>query len=177
VQGEREMVEDCRDLGRFVLGIPPMPAGVPQVSVEFLVDANGVLRVSAVEKRSGRTATLQVIPSHGLTRDEVERIELESFDHAVEDMTRHRVVDLIANSKLDLKWIGEKLDRFGDELPQAEAASLRAQMEALSAMVEAARADWRAVDADAMHRAKEDLAHASVRLQEIAITASLRQSQ
>lgn len=177
VQGEREMVEDCRDLGRFVLGIPPMPAGIPQVSVEFLVDANGVLRVSAVERRSGRTATLQVIPSHGLTREEVERIERESFEHAVEDMTRHRVVDLIANSALDLKWIGEKLDRYGDELPKAEAASLRAQMGDLSAMVERARADWRAVDADAMHRVKEDLAHASVRLQEIAITASLRESE
>lgn len=174
VQGEREMVEDCRDLGRFVLGIPPMPAGVPKVSVEFLVDANGVLRVSAVEQRSGRRATLQVIPSHGLTRQEVERIERDSFEHARDDMARHRVVDLVANCSLDLKWIGEQLERFAGELPAEQADSLRTQMEQLTAMVRAADADWRSVDADAMHRAKEQLAHASVRLQEIAIAASLR---
>ena len=79
LQGEREMAEDCRLLGEFHLrNIPRMPAGVPQLEVEFLVDANGVLNVSAIEKRSGVAATLQVIPNHGLTKDEVDRIEAES---------------------------------------------------------------------------------------------------
>src|SRR5262249_28107271 len=99
VQGEREMAADCRSLGVFHLrGIPPMPAGIPQVEVEFLVDANGVLNVSAHERRSGRRAALQVVPNHGLTREEVERMEADSVAHAREDMTRHRIVDLIANS-------------------------------------------------------------------------------
>ncbi len=111
------MVEDCRSLGVFHLGgLPPMPAGMPQVQVTFLVDANGVLNVSAVEKRTGKRASLQVVPNHGLTKDEVERIESESLTHAREDMTRHRVVDLIANGKLDLKWIGEQLSRHGAKL-------------------------------------------------------------
>ncbi|MEL7483815.1 MAG: Hsp70 family protein, partial [Planctomycetota bacterium] len=106
-QGEREMAEDCRLLGEFHLaGLPPMPAGIPQLEVAFLVDASGVLNVTAHEKRSGKRAQLQVVPNHGLTRDEVDAIERDSLTHAREDMTHHRVVDLIVNSKLDLKWIG-----------------------------------------------------------------------
>src|SRR5690606_31530509 len=96
VQGEREMAADCRSLGEFHLrGLPPMPAGVPQLEVAFNVDANGVLDVTAHERRSGKRASLQVIPNHGLTRDEVDRMEAEGFEHARADMQQHRVVDLI----------------------------------------------------------------------------------
>ena len=175
VQGEREMVEDCRSLGVFELaGIPPMPAGIPQLEVEFLVDANGVLLVSAHECRSGKRASLQVVPNHGLTRDEVERIESESLLHAREDMTRHRVVDLITNSALDLKWIGERFERFGSELDESGRADLRARIGALREMVAKARADWRSVDPNVFYSAKDALDRASVRLQEISISASLR---
>ncbi|MCK6477237.1 MAG: Hsp70 family protein [Phycisphaerales bacterium] len=175
LQGEREMVDDCRSLGVFhVRGIPPMPAGIPQLQVEFLVDSNGVLSVSAVEKRSGRRAAVQVIPNHGLTRDEVERIERESVVHAREDMQRHRVVDLIVNCKLDLKWIGERLERLKDQVEPAYGQRLRGGMAALSAMVQAAEADWRAVDANLMHELKEQLDRESIRLQELSIAESLR---
>ncbi|GIK20503.1 MAG: molecular chaperone DnaK [Leptolyngbya sp. PLA2] len=175
VQGEREMAADCRTLGEFHLrGIPPMPAGVPQVEVEFLIDANGVLTVRAVERRSGRRASLQVVPNHGLSAEEVDRIERESFAHAREDMTRHRIVDLVANSRLDLKWIGERLERHRAELDPAYAASLGRIADALRSLVEAADADWRSVDPNALHAAKEALDRESVRLQEIAIAASLR---
>lgn len=178
VQGEREMAADCRSLGVFELrGIPPMPAGIPQVEVRFAVDANGVLSVSATEKRSGKRAGIQIVPNHGLTRDEVERMERESFEHAREDMTRHRVVDLVTNAKLDLKWIGERLERFGAELDAADAATLRERMATLRAFVEAGETDWRRVDANAFHHAKEELDRASVRLQEIGIAASLRAEQ
>ena len=176
VQGEREMAADCRSLGVFELtGIPPMPAGIPQLEVEFLVDANGVLRVSAHERRSGKRAGLQVVPGHGLTREEVERIERESFEHAREDMTRHRVVDLITNSRLDLKWIGERFERFGDRLDDEARRELEARIEALREMVRRAEADWASVDANAFHAAKEALDRASVRLQEISIRESLRE--
>lgn len=175
LQGEREMAADCRSLGVFELGgIPPMPAGVPQVEVEFLVDANGVLRVSARERRSGKRASLQVVPNHGLTREEVERIEAESFAHAREDMTRHRVVDLVANSRLDVKWIGERLERHAGELEPAYRDALRDRLEELRAMAERAGADWRSVDPGEFQRAKQALDEASVRLQEVAIAASLR---
>jgi len=175
-QGEREMAADCRRLAEFRLaGIPPMPAGIPQVEVEFLVDANGVLGVSAVERRSGKRASMQVIPNHGLTSEEVERIEQESYAHAKEDMTQHRVVDLVVNSRLDLKWIGERLARYRELLAPEYAAELEAKIAALSAMASAGEADWRSVDAEAFAREKDSLDRASVRLQEVGITQSLRE--
>jgi molecular chaperone DnaK (HSP70) len=174
-QGEREMAADCRKLGEFHLrGLPPMPAGIPQVEVQFLVDANGVLNVSAHERRSGKRASLQVIPNHGLTHEEIERIERESLLHAREDMTRHRIVDLIANSKLDLKWIGERFQRFESELEPDYREKLRAAMERLRGMVSKAEADWKSVDANEFAAAKNDLDQSSIRLQEISIAHSLR---
>lgn len=175
VQGEREMVEHCRSLGVFHLrGIPPMPAGIPQLEVEFLVDASGVLHVSAFERRSGRRAQLQVVPNHGLTREEVERIERESFRHAREDMTRHRVVDLVVNSRLDLKWVGDLLAKFGGRLAEPDRERIAGLAGGLRAMVERGTADWGSVDADAFHKLKETLDRESVRLQEISIAESLR---
>ncbi|QOJ00353.1 MAG: Fe-S protein assembly chaperone HscA [Phycisphaeraceae bacterium] len=176
LQGEREMVEDCRSLGVFHLrGLPPMPAGIPQVEVEFLVDANGVLNVSAHERRSGKRASLQVVPNHGLSRDEVDRIERDSYLHARDDMTRHRVVDLTVNSRLDLKWVGERLAKHRDRLDPADASCLDRGIAGLRSMVDAASADWRAVDPDAFHAAKESLDRAAVRLMEVSIAASLRE--
>lgn len=175
VQGEREMVEDYRSLGVFHLnGLPPMPAGMPQVQVAFQVDANGVLSVNAVEKRTGKRATLQVIPNHGLTKAEVERIEAESITHARDDMTRHRVVDLIANGKLDLKWIGEQLSRFGALLEPAYRQDLEQRLNALEMLIRTAQFDWRSVDPNQLHQAKDGLDKASMRLQEVAITEVLR---
>ncbi|MBS0192056.1 MAG: Hsp70 family protein [Phycisphaerales bacterium] len=176
-QGEREMAADCRRLGEFHLrGIPPMPAGIPQLEVEFLVDSSGVLNVSAHERRSGKRAALQVIPNHGLTREEVDRMERESFTHAREDMTRHRIVDLIANSALDLKWIGERFQRYQHILEPENRVELQNRIDELRSILERARTDWKSVDADAFHRAKEALDRASMRLQEVGIAMSLRES-
>lgn len=176
LQGEREMVEDCRSLGVFHLGgLPPMPAGMPQVQVTFLVDANGVLNVSAIEKRTGKRASLQVVPNHGLTKDEVEHIERQSLTHAREDMTRHRVVDLIANGKLDLKWIGEQLSRHGARLEPTYRTDLEQKINALEMLIRTAEYDWRSVDPNQLHQAKDGLDKASVRLQEVAIAEVLKQ--
>lgn len=175
-QGEREMAEHCRKLGEFHLrGIPPMPAGVPQVEVAFLVDANGILNVSAHERRSGRRASLQVVPNHGLSPEEVERIEAESLTHAREDMTRHRVVDLVANSRLDLKWIGGRLERHRAALEPEYAAALDRAVATLREFVSRAEREWTSVSAEEFARAKEALDRASVRLQEVSIAASLRE--
>jgi len=178
VQGEREMAEDCRSLGTFHLrGLPPMPAGVPQVEVSFDVDANGVLNVSATERRSGKRAGVQIVPNHGLTREEVDRMEADSIEHAREDMTRHRVVDLITNSKLDLKWITERLELHAHRLDAGYLADLEEKARALGLYIAEAEADWSSVDANAFAAAKQSLDEASVRLQEVSIAESLRREQ
>ncbi|MCA9311995.1 MAG: Hsp70 family protein, partial [Phycisphaerales bacterium] len=178
LQGEREMASDCRALGEFHLrGVPPMPAGIPQIEVEFLVDANGILNVGAVERRSGKRAGIQVVPNYGLTREEVDRIESESYAHARDDMTRHRVVDLIANGRLDLKWIRERLTKMGDLLDPGYRAELESIATRMDVMLGRAEADWRSVDPNALHAVKEELDKASVRMHEVSIAASLREEE
>jgi len=94
LQGERELAADCRSLARFDLkGIPPMAAGIPRVEVKFLIDANGILHVSAREQRSGKEAEIQVQPSYGLTDEQVEGMILDSFDNAEEDFRKRQVIE------------------------------------------------------------------------------------
>ncbi len=94
VQGERELAKDCRSLARFDLkGIPPMPAGLPRIEVKFLLDANGILHVSAREARSGEESEIEVQPSYGLTDEQVEGMILESFDYAEEDFRQRQVIE------------------------------------------------------------------------------------
>jgi Fe-S protein assembly chaperone HscA len=94
LQGEREMVADNRSLGRFKLrGIPPLPAGLPRIQVRFQIDANGILSVSAHELRTGVEQSIDVKPSYGLTDDEVERMLLESFEHAQQDVDARLLIE------------------------------------------------------------------------------------
>ena len=175
VQGEREMVADRRSLSRFELrGLPPMPAGIPQIEVTFNVDANGVLGVEAVERRSGRRARVQVLPSNGLTREEVAQIEADSYTHAREDMLVHRVVDLAVNAALDVKWIQEALSRVRDILPGSTIDAVESHLVIVEGLIASAREDPKAVDADAFQAAKESLDRARMPVHEAAITRSLR---
>ena len=94
VQGERELAKDCRSLARFDLkNIPPMVAGLPRIEVKFLIDANGILKVSAREQRSGQEAQIDVKPTYGLTDEQVETMILESFDFAEQDITDRQVIE------------------------------------------------------------------------------------
>ncbi len=94
VQGERELAADCRSLARFDLkGIPPMSAGLPRIEVKFLIDADGILQVSAREQRSGKAAQIEVKPTYGLTDEQVENMILDSFDHAEEDFARRLLIE------------------------------------------------------------------------------------
>jgi Fe-S protein assembly chaperone HscA len=123
-QGERELTKDCRFLGTFKLaGIPPMPAQFPQVDVTFLVDHNGMLTVTAKEQRSGVQAQVTVQPAHGLTREEVEQLVLESVEHAEEDFTARRLIELRNKAEADLRHTVKALAQAGDQLspPQRQA--------------------------------------------------------
>src|SRR5918995_5660240 len=86
VQGERELVKDCRSLARFDLkDIDPVPAGMARIEVRFLIDANGILNVTARDQHTGKEQTLDVKPSYGLTDEQVESMIRESFEKAEED--------------------------------------------------------------------------------------------
>jgi Fe-S protein assembly chaperone HscA len=94
VQGERELAADCRSLARFDLeGIPPMSAGLPRIEVRFLIDADGILQVSAREQRSGLAAEIEVKATYGLTDEQVEGMIIDSFDHAEEDFAKRLLIE------------------------------------------------------------------------------------
>jgi Fe-S protein assembly chaperone HscA len=94
VQGERELAADCRSLARFDLkGIPPMNAGLPRIEVKFLIDADGILRVTAREQRSGQAAHIEVKPTYGLTDEQVESMILDSFDNAEADFAKRLLIE------------------------------------------------------------------------------------
>ncbi len=170
LQGERELVKDCRSLGTFDLrGIPPMPAGLPKLEVTFLVDANGVLTVTATEKRSEKQARVQIVPNHGLTREEVARMERESLEHAVADMTEHRIIDLRNQARLDVRAIERQLAKVADELEPDYKRLVEEKVAKVKAF-----ADSASPDADAFHQALDDMDKTTVRLAEIAIRKTLR---
>jgi Fe-S protein assembly chaperone HscA len=94
LQGERELVADNRSLARFRLrGIPPMPAGMPRVQVQFQIDANGILSVTASEQRTGVEQTIEVKPSYGLTDEQVEQMLIDSFEHAEADFAARLLIE------------------------------------------------------------------------------------
>jgi len=95
VQGERPMVSDNKSLGRFVLdGIPPAPRGMPQVEVTFDVDSNGVLKVTAKDKSTGKEQSIRIEASSGLTEDDIERMKREADEHAAEDAKKKELIDV-----------------------------------------------------------------------------------
>jgi molecular chaperone DnaK (HSP70) len=129
-QGERELIKDCRALGQFKLrGIPPMKGGLPLVGVMFRVDANGILTVSAIEKRSGKKAEIEVIPFHGLTQFEIERIMEDSFEHAIDDFNERQLIEFRLTAERVFQGIEQNWNVAESSLSQTELDKIRQQME------------------------------------------------
>ena len=148
VQGERELIADCRSLARFELrGIPPMVAGAARIRVTFAVDADGLLQVEAREQTSGVSASVEVKPSYGLTDDEITGMLRASIDHARDDMDARRLVEEKVEAQRVIEALNAALARDGDELLSAdERAGVRQALDCLLATAESSQ-DAREVEA------------------------------
>ena len=173
LQGERELAQDCRSLARFDLkGIPPMAAGIPRVEVKFLIDANGILNVTAREQRSGKEAEIQVQPSYGLTDEQVEGMILDSFDNAEEDFRRRQLIEARNETETILKALekGKKSAAWG-HLTTDEKKQIAKMEKALVAVN--AEDDYAAI-----RKAIDALNHGTTRLAELmmdtAVTSALK---
>ena len=169
LQGERELAADCRSLAEFDLsGIPPMPAGMPKVEVEFLIDANGILNVSAAELRSGTRAGIQIIPNRGLTRDEVRSIERESIEFAQADIDAHRRIDLRNQVEFDTHKTEQMLAKVGHLLEPAERQCIEREIAALRKFAQETG------DLDALYQALTTFGHGTLHLAEVGIREALK---
>ncbi|HUZ77780.1 MAG TPA: molecular chaperone DnaK [Chloroflexota bacterium] len=130
LQGERELAQYNKSLGRFILdGIPPAPRGVPQVEVTFDIDANGIVNVSAKDKGTGREQKITITASSGLSKDEIDRMVKESEQHAAEDQKRKEEVE-VRNGADSLAYQAEKLLKdFGEKVSAEDKASIESQVQ------------------------------------------------
>ncbi|MFB1071180.1 Fe-S protein assembly chaperone HscA [Vibrio diabolicus] len=156
VQGEREMVDDCRSLARFSLkGIPPMAAGAAHIRVTYQVDADGLLSVTAMEKSTGVQSEIQVKPSYGLSDNEVADMLRDSMTHAKEDMQARALAEQRVEADRVIEGLIAAMQADGDELlSEQEKQDL---IKAIEALIELRNGD----DADAIEQGIKDTDKAS----------------
>lgn len=163
VQGERDLVADCRSLARFELrGIPPMVAGAARIRVTFTVDADGLLSVSAREQVSGVEAHIEVKPSYGLSDAQIAEMLQSSFSTAEADMRARSVVEARVDAQRMVLATQSALDADGDLLQAAERQAIEAAMDAVRAL--AASDDAAAIEAQTKHLAEATEAFAAQRM-------------
>lgn len=151
LQGEREMAQDCRSLGRFELrGIPPMTAGAARIRVNFAVDADGLLTVSATEQTTGVAVHVEIRPSYGLTEDEMARMLRDSIDNARADMEQRLLIEARVEARRTAEAVKSALAVDGDLVDAKE----RREIEAVIADVET---QIEGDDRDAINAAAEEL--------------------
>jgi len=129
LQGEREMAADCRSLAKFTLkGIPPQPAGLPRIEVRFLIDANGILTVSAQDVRTGQSQSIEVKPSYGLTDEQIEKMLLDSIDFAEQDFAARQLIEARNEAETMLRAGEKALSEQAGLVDPAELESIRAAL-------------------------------------------------
>ncbi len=132
LQGERELVKDNRSLARFRLKVPPLPAGVPRIEVTFLIDANGILNVTAKDMRTGQSQSIGVKPSYGLSDTEVERMIEDSFKFAAEDVSARKLIEARLDADALVKTTEKSLAEAGHLVPTSEVDGIRTALAQLS---------------------------------------------
>ncbi len=132
LQGERELVKDNRSLARFRLKVPPLPAGVPRIEVTFLIDANGILNVTAKDMRTGQSQSIEVKPSYGLSDTEVERMIEDSFKFAAEDVSARKLIEARLDAEALVKTTEKSLAEAGHLVPTEEVNGIRTALALLS---------------------------------------------
>jgi molecular chaperone DnaK len=161
LQGEREFAQDNRSLGRFDLtGIASAPRGMPQIEVEFALDANGILQVTATEKATGKSADIKINNSGGLPQDEIERMRKEAESNAAGDKAKRELVDTRNRAEQLIYATRKSLDEHGDKV----APNVRGDIEsAISNLEQKIRED----DKTAIEAAMKQLSDASMELGKI----------
>jgi molecular chaperone DnaK len=160
LQGEREMANDNKTLGRFILdGIPPAPRGIPQIEVTFDIDANGILSVKAKDKATGKEQSIRIEASTGLSKDEIEKMKRDAETHADEDRKKKEVIE-VKNLAESLVYSTEKAMRdAGDKITADEKKPVEEKIEALK---KAKDGD----DIEAIKKATEELSQAAQKIGE-----------
>ena len=134
LQGERELVQDNRSLARFQLKVPPLPAGIPRVEVTFLIDANGMLNVTAKDIRTEKIQSVHVKPSHGLTDDEVETMIRDSFQFAEQDIKARQVIEARTEADAILMATDKAMKRGAQLIKEHEVAAIHAVLDQLKSV-------------------------------------------
>ncbi len=168
LQGERELAKDCRSLARFTLRVPPAPAGLPRIEVKFMIDANGILQVSAKDIRTGIVHTIEVQPSYGLNDNDIERMLEESIEYAEQDFAERQVIE----ARTEAESI---LTATAKALASPNASSLSAPERArIEVSVAALKAAAHGIDYKEIRRQIDDLNHATEHLAEVLMNSALQ---
>ena len=168
LQGERELVKDCRSLAEFDLkGIPGMTAGMPRIEVKFLIDADGILNVSAQEQRTGKYQSIEVKPTYGLTDEQVEQMILESFEYAESDIEARLVIEARNEAETVLNATAKGLtDEQYAALSDEEKTEIKAATKNL-------REKMRSDNHEEIRQAIERLSNATLHLAELIMNATI----
>lgn len=163
LQGEREMAADNKSLGRFILdGIPPAPRGVPQIEVTFDIDSNGILHVSAKDKKTNKEQKITIQNATNLSEDEVERMKEEAEKYAEDDKRKRELVEARNQAQSVASQIKKQLEDYGDKLAEADKKAIEERVQKLEELA----ADESA-DKDTLDKAVADTFEAAQKIGEV----------